>query len=53
MQNDQDVAVYIGLDWGDRAHAVQLQPAAGGPVERNCQTLGAAPAKPGGLPRLR
>ena len=34
MQNDQDVAVYIGLDWGDRAHAVQLQPAAGGPVEQ-------------------
>ncbi len=34
MQHDQDVAVYIGLDWGDRAHAVQLQPAAGGPVEQ-------------------
>ena len=34
MQNDQDVAVYIGLDWGDRAHAVQLQPAAAGPVEQ-------------------
>ena len=34
MPNDQDVAVYIGLDWGDRAHAVQLQPAAGGPVEQ-------------------
>ena len=34
MPNDQDVAAYIGLDWGDRAHAVQLQPAAGGPVEQ-------------------
>ena len=34
MQHEQDVAVYIGLDWGDRAHAVQLQPAAGGPVEQ-------------------
>ena len=34
MQNDQAVAAYIGLDWGDREHAVQLQPAAGGPVEQ-------------------
>ena len=25
---------YIGLDWGDQRHAVQMQPAAGGPVER-------------------
>ena len=33
MQN-QDVAAYIGLDWGDQRHAVQLQPAAGGPVEQ-------------------
>ena len=34
MQDDQDVAAYIGLDWGDREHAVQLQPAAGGAVEQ-------------------
>ena len=33
MHNDQDVAAYIGLDWGDRQHAVQIQAAAGGPVE--------------------
>ena len=30
MPNDQDVAAYIGLDWGDRQHAVQIQAAAGG-----------------------
>ena len=29
MHNDQDVAAYIGLDWGDRQHAVQIQAAAG------------------------
>ena len=34
MHNDQDVAAYIGLDWGDRQHAVQIQAAAGGPVEQ-------------------
>ena len=28
MPNDQDVAAYIGLDWGDRQHAVQIQAAA-------------------------
>ena len=33
MRTDQELAAYIGLDWGDRQHAVQLQPAAGGPVE--------------------
>lgn len=30
---DQNVAAYIGLDWGDQRHAVQLQPAGGGPIE--------------------
>ena len=34
MRNEQELAAYIGLDWGDQRHAVQLQPAAGGPVER-------------------
>ena len=34
MQNDHELAAYIGLDWGDQRHAVQMQPADGGPVER-------------------
>ena len=34
MRNDHELAAYIGLDWGDQRHAVQMQPAAGGPVER-------------------
>ena len=33
MAKAQEVAAYIGLDWGDRRHAVAVQPAAGGPVE--------------------
>ena len=33
MQNDHELAAYIGLDWGDQRHAVQMQPADGGPVE--------------------
>ena len=33
MQPDEEMAAYIGLDWGDQQHAVQLQPASGGPVE--------------------
>ena len=34
MRTDQELAAYVGLDWGDQRHAVQLQPAAGGPVEQ-------------------
>ena len=35
MRTEQDdLAAYIGLDWGDQHHAVQLQAVAGGPVER-------------------
>ena len=34
MQTDQELAAYIGLDWGDQRHAVQLQAASGGPVEQ-------------------
>ena len=34
MRNDHELAAYIGLDWGDQRHAVQMQPAGGGPVER-------------------
>ena len=34
MQDDHELAAYIGLDWGDQRHAGQMQPAAGGPVER-------------------
>ena len=34
MRNDHELAAYIGLDWGDQRHAVQMQPADGGPVER-------------------
>ena len=30
MHNDQELAAYIGLDWGDHQHAVQIQAAAGG-----------------------
>ena len=33
MQPEQALAAYIGLDWGDQQHAVQMQPAAGGAVE--------------------
>ena len=33
MRTDQELAAYIGLDWGDQRHAVQIQPATGGPVE--------------------
>ena len=33
MRTDQELAAYIGLDWGDQRHAVQMQPATGGPVE--------------------
>ena len=33
MAKAQEVAAFIGLDWGDRRHAVAVQPAAGGPVE--------------------
>lgn len=33
MHSHQDLAAYIGLDWGDQWHAVQLQAAAGGRVE--------------------
>ena len=34
MQTEPELAAYIGLDWGDQRHAVQIQAAAGGPVER-------------------
>ena len=34
MRTDQELAAYVGFDWGDQRHAVQLQPAAGGPVEQ-------------------
>ena len=34
MRTDQELAAYIGLDWGDQRHAVQIQAAAGGPVEQ-------------------
>ena len=30
MRPAQELAAYIGLDWGDQRHAVQLQPAGGG-----------------------
>ena len=30
MRTDQELAAYIGLDWGDQRHAVQIQAAAGG-----------------------
>ena len=33
MRTDQELAAYIGVDWGDQRHAVQMQPATGGPVE--------------------
>ncbi len=33
MRNDHELAAYIGLDWGDQRHAVQMQAADGGPVE--------------------
>ena len=31
MRTDQELAAYIGLDWGDQRHAVQIQAAAGVP----------------------
>ena len=34
MRTDQELAAYIGLDWGDQRHAVQIQATAGGPVEQ-------------------
>ena len=34
MRTDQELAAYIGLDWGDQRPAVQIQPAEGGPVEQ-------------------
>ena len=34
MRTDQELTSYIGLDWGDQRHAVQIQAAAGGPVEQ-------------------
>ena len=35
MRTDQKLAAYIGLDWGDQRHAVQIQAAAGGPVDQS------------------
>ncbi len=35
MRTDQELAAYIGLDWGDQRHAVQVQAAAGGPVDQS------------------
>lgn len=34
MPDDTELAAYIGLDWGDQQHTVQLQAVAGGPVEQ-------------------
>ncbi len=34
MRTDQELAAYIGLDWGDQRHAVQIHAAAGGPVDQ-------------------
>ena len=34
MVNDQELVAYIGLDWGDQRHAVHIQTAEGGTVER-------------------
>ncbi len=34
MRLDEEMAAYAGLNWGDQQHAVQLQPAGGGPVEQ-------------------
>ena len=34
METDHEVVAYIGLDWGDQRHAVCVQAAAGGPIER-------------------
>ena len=34
MRHDDDVAAYIGLDWGDQQHLVQLAPGGGGPIEQ-------------------
>ena len=34
MRTDQELAACIGLDWGDQRHAVQIQAAAGGPVDQ-------------------
>ena len=35
MRTDQALAAYIGLDWGDQRHAVQIQAAAGAPVDQS------------------
>ena len=35
MRTDQKLAAYIGLDWGDQRPAVQIQAAAGGPVDQS------------------
>ena len=34
MQTNQEIVAYIGLDWGDQHHAVCVQAADGGPVDR-------------------
>ena len=34
MLNDQELVAYSGLDWGDQRHAVHIQTAEGGTVER-------------------
>ena len=34
MQTEQEVVAYIGLDWGDQQHRVEVQAVAGGPVDR-------------------
>lgn len=34
MRDDLELAAYVGLDWGDQQHVVQLQAAEGGPIER-------------------
>lgn len=33
MRSEPELAAYIGLDWGDQRHAIQMQAATGGPVE--------------------
>jgi len=34
MHVKEEMAAYVGVDWGDQQHSVQLQSAAGGPVEQ-------------------
>ena len=48
MRTDQELAAYIGLDWGDQRHAVQIQPAAGGPVEALARATAPRVARLGG-----